>query len=85
MTIATCKVNFFDRYLNPGELMPKQKTHSGAKDRFRVTRNGKVMHRKQNRNHLAEHKPQRRKLRLRADEPLASQTEVKNIKKMLGL
>lgn len=64
--------------------MPKQKTHSGAKDRFRVTRNGKVMHRKQNRNHLAEHKPQRRKLRLRSDEHLANSTEAKNIKRMLG-
>lgn len=64
--------------------MPKQKTHSGAKDRFRVTRNGKVMHRKQNRNHLAEHKPQRRKLRLRSDEALANGTEAKNIKRMLG-
>lgn len=64
--------------------MPKQKTHSGAKDRFRVTRNGKVMHRRQNRNHLAEHKPQKRKLRLRGDRPLESATESKTIKRMLG-
>ncbi|WP_370324260.1 50S ribosomal protein L35 [Euzebya sp.] len=64
--------------------MPKQKTHSGTKDRFRVTRNGKVMHRRQNRNHLAEHKPQRRKLRLRRDEPLQNTAEAKTIKRMLG-
>jgi large subunit ribosomal protein L35 len=64
--------------------MPKQKTHSGAKDRFRVTKTGKVMHRSQNRNHLAEHKPQRRKLRLRKDSPLASTQESRNIKRMLG-
>ena len=64
--------------------MPKQKTHSGTKDRFRVTRTGKVMHRRQNRNHLAEHKPQRRKLRLRKDRALESSTESKNIKRLLG-
>ena len=64
--------------------MPKQKTHSGTKDRFRVTKSGKVMHRRQNRNHLAEHKPQRRKLRLRRDEPLQNATEAKTIKRMLG-
>lgn len=64
--------------------MPKQKSHSGAKDRFRVTRNGKVMHRKQNRNHLAEHKPQRRKLRLRRDDSLNNTAEAKTIKRMLG-
>lgn len=64
--------------------MPKQKTHSGAKDRFRVTKTGKVMHRRQNRNHLAEHKPQRRKLRLRNDRALESPNESRTIKRMLG-
>ena len=64
--------------------MPKQKTHSGTKDRFRVTPTGKVMHRKQNRNHLAEHKPQRRKLRLRKDVALESSKEGRKIKRMLG-
>ena len=34
--------------------MPKQKTHSGAKDRFRITRKGKVLHGRQNRKHLLE-------------------------------
>jgi large subunit ribosomal protein L35 len=64
--------------------MPKQKTHSGTKDRFRVTRTGKVVHRRQNRNHLAEHKPQRRKLRLRRDAVLASPREAGTIKRLLG-
>ena len=44
--------------------MPKQKTHSGAKKRFKVTRNGKVVHRRQNKKHLLEHKPSKRKRRL---------------------
>lgn len=44
--------------------MPKQKTHSGAKDRFRVTRTGKVLHKKMNKNHILEKKSAKRKRRL---------------------
>lgn len=47
--------------------MPKQKSHSGAKDRFRVTKNGKVLHRRMNRNHLLEKKTSKRKRRLDRD------------------
>jgi ribosomal protein L35 len=36
--------------------MPKQKTHSGAKRRFRITRKGKVMSGQRNRSHLLEGK-----------------------------
>jgi hypothetical protein len=36
--------------------MPKQKTHSGAKRRFRITRKGKVMSGQRNRAHLLEGK-----------------------------
>jgi large subunit ribosomal protein L35 len=32
--------------------MPKMKTHSGAKKRFKTTGTGKVMRRRANRNHL---------------------------------
>lgn len=64
--------------------MPKQKTHSGAKDRFRITRKGKVLHRRQNRNHLAEHKPPRRKRRLRRDGQLDTPGDVRQIKRLLG-
>jgi large subunit ribosomal protein L35 len=44
--------------------MPKQRTHAGAKKRFRVTRNGKVLHVRQNLNHLLEGKSSTRKRRL---------------------
>ena len=37
--------------------MPKMKTHSGAKKRFRFTGTGKLMHRKAGKMHLNEHKP----------------------------
>jgi large subunit ribosomal protein L35 len=45
--------------------MPKQKRHSGAKKRFRVTKNGKVLHGRNNLNHILEKKSPRRKRRLR--------------------
>lgn len=44
--------------------MAKAKTHSGAKKRFRVTKNGKVLHGRQNRAHLLEKKSSARKRRL---------------------
>lgn len=50
--------------------MPKQKTHSGAKKRFRITKNGKVLHRHNNQNHILEKKTSRRKRRLARDDQL---------------
>jgi large subunit ribosomal protein L35 len=44
--------------------MPKQRTHSGAKKRFKVTPTGKVLHRRQNKNHILEKKSSTRKRRL---------------------
>lgn len=64
--------------------MPKHKTHSGAKDRFRITRKGKVLHRRQNRNHLAEHKSPARKRRLRGDGQLDTPGDVKQVRRLLG-
>ena len=37
--------------------MPKNKTHSGAKKRFRLTGSGKVMRGQAGKRHLLEHKP----------------------------
>ncbi|GAA1733250.1 50S ribosomal protein L35 [Isoptericola hypogeus] len=63
--------------------MPKNKTHSGAKKRFRVTGSGKVMREQANRRHLFEHKPTKRTRRLAMDQQV-SQADVKKIKKLLG-
>lgn len=63
--------------------MPKQKTHSGAKKRFKVTGSGKITHEQTNRRHLLEVKSSRRKRRLMADQVL-SPADVKNVKKLLG-
>ncbi|MCP9956044.1 MULTISPECIES: 50S ribosomal protein L35 [Actinomadura] len=62
--------------------MPKTKTHSGAKKRFKLTGSGKVMRRRANRNHLLEHKPSKRTRRL--DGPaVVADADAKNIKKLL--
>jgi large subunit ribosomal protein L35 len=63
--------------------MPKQKTHSGAKKRFRVTRNGKVMVRQKNRAHILEKKSSTRKRRLAGDKMLVPQ-DAKRIKRLLN-
>ena len=47
--------------------MPKMKTHSGAKKRFRVTGSGKVMHERTGKRHLLEHKSSRLTRRLTGD------------------
>jgi large subunit ribosomal protein L35 len=63
--------------------MPKMKTHSGAKKRFKVTGTGKLLHRRANRNHLLEHKPSTRTRRL-ANEEVLSDADTKKAKKLLG-
>ncbi len=63
--------------------MPKQKTHSGTKKRFRVTRNGKVLARQKNRAHLLEKKSSRRKRRLSGDIEIA-RPDAKKVKRLLN-
>lgn len=64
--------------------MPKQKTHSGAKKRFKVTGSGKLTHEKSNRRHLLEHKSSRRTRRLESDAVVAK-PDVARVKKLLGI
>ncbi|GAA0381953.1 50S ribosomal protein L35 [Acrocarpospora corrugata] len=63
--------------------MPKMKTHSGAKKRFRVTGSGKIIRRRANRKHLFEHKPSTRTRRLEGDIVIAA-ADRKKIKKLLA-
>lgn len=63
--------------------MPKMKTHSGAKKRFRLTGSGKIMRRRANRQHYFEHKPSTRTRRLANEVPLAP-ADAKVMKKLLG-
>lgn len=63
--------------------MPKQKTHSGAKKRFKITGSGKVMKQQAGLRHNLEGKPTKRTRRLAGDSQLAA-PDAKNIKKLLG-
>ena len=63
--------------------MPKQKTHSGAKKRFKVTGSGKIMREQANRRHLLEVKSSKRTRRLAADLEVAP-ADLKNVKNLLG-
>ena len=64
--------------------MPKMKTHSGSKKRFRVTATGKIMRRRANRAHYAEWKPSTKMRRLAGYVELAP-GDAKKVKKLLGL
>jgi large subunit ribosomal protein L35 len=63
--------------------MPKQKTHSGAKKRFKVTGTGKIMRPKGGKRHNMEHKSQRQVRRMTGTVEVAS-VDVPRIKKLLG-
>jgi len=63
--------------------MPKNKTHSGAKKRFRITGSGKLMKEQANKRHLLEHKTSRRTRRLSVDQVL-SPADAKKANKLLG-
>jgi len=63
--------------------MPKMKTHSGAKKRFKITGTGKILRRRAMKSHILEKKSQKRKRSFRKDAPLA-RSDNKNVKKMLG-
>ena len=64
--------------------MPKMKTHSGAKKRFRVTGTGKLMRRRAGRNHLLEHKSSAKTRRLN-NETVLSPADDKKARKLLGM
>lgn len=64
--------------------MPKLKTHSSAKKRFKVTGTGKIKRFQANTGHLGRKKTKKRKLRLR-DSVLVHKSEVKRVKKLLAI
>lgn len=63
--------------------MPKLKTHSGTKDRVRVTKKGKVMVRKNGGNHLLEKKSMSRKRTYSGLKELLGSSK-RNVKRKLG-
>jgi large subunit ribosomal protein L35 len=63
--------------------MPKMKTHSGAKRRFRITGTGKVLRERANRKHLFEAKPSTRTRRLAVDVEV-NPVDRPRVKRLLG-
>ena len=62
--------------------MPKLKTHSGAKKRFKLTKNGKVKRAHAFKSHILTKKDTKRTRRLRST-AYADVTNVETIKKMI--
>jgi large subunit ribosomal protein L35 len=63
--------------------MPKMKTHSGAKKRFKLTAKGKVRGKHANSSHILEKKSPKRKRKFRKPRDL-NPSDAKRVKKLLG-
>lgn len=63
--------------------MPKMKTNSGVKKRFRITRRGKVIKNQANKSHLLTKKTRTRKRRLR-HKTVLNISDAKRIKRLLA-
>ena len=64
--------------------MPKLKTHSGTKNRVKITKNGKVMRRRSMRSHFLQKKSASRKRKMAGLEQIEGKNS-KSIKKKLGV
>lgn len=64
--------------------MPKQKTHSGAKKRFKVSGSGKILRQKAGRRHLMEHKATKVTRRLDGV-AVVTKADTPRIKRLLGI
>ncbi|HYG01535.1 MAG TPA: 50S ribosomal protein L35 [Chryseosolibacter sp.] len=64
--------------------MPKLKTKSGAKKRFKVTGTGKIKHKRAFKNHILTKKETKQKRRL-SNKSLVKKSDMNNVKAMLVL
>lgn len=64
--------------------MPKLKTHSGTKDRMKITKTGKVLHGHATSNHFLQKKSAARKRRFDIPAVMTGKS-AKNIKRKLGV
>ena len=62
--------------------MPKIKTHSGAKKRFKLSKNGKVIRAHANTSHILNQKTTQRKRGLRQT-TVADKTNVRQVKRLV--
>ena len=63
--------------------MPKQKTHSGAKKRFKGTGSGKLLFQRAGKRHLLEHKPSTVTRRLTGTSEVSA-ADTRTVNKLLG-
>ena len=63
--------------------MPKNKTHSGSKKRFRVTGSGEVKRGRAFKSHILTKKTAKRKRRLRRAALIATRGEVRRLRRLL--
>ena len=63
--------------------MPKQKSHSGAKKRFKLTAGGKLLRRKAMKSHLLSKKSAKRKRSFRRDHEVHA-ADRRSVKRLLG-
>lgn len=64
--------------------MPKMKTNSGAKKRYKITGSGRIKRQKANRSHILTKKNRKRKRGLRQD-VLVHPSNENNVRHLLGL
>jgi large subunit ribosomal protein L35 len=64
--------------------MPKLKTKSGAKKRFKITGTGKIKHKRAFKNHILTKKETKQKRRL-GNKALVKKSDMNNVKDMLVL
>ena len=64
--------------------MPKLKTKSGAKKRFKITGTGKIKHKRAYKNHILTKKETKQKRRL-GNKALVKKADMNNVKAMLVL
>jgi large subunit ribosomal protein L35 len=64
--------------------MPKMKTHSASKKRFRLTGSGKLVRRHAFKSHLLEHKTSKRKRGFRKVYDV-SRADTREVRRLLGL
>jgi large subunit ribosomal protein L35 len=65
--------------------MPKGKTKKIVSKRFKVSKTGKVMHRKQGARHLRRNKSKSRQRRQDKPAEITNNRNAKNIKRLLGI
>ena len=64
--------------------MPKTKSHRATAKRFRITRKGKVLHRKATGNHMLTKKSSSRRRRVEGMAEVGSRADAKTLRRLLG-